>query len=232
MLLAHLLGDYVLQWDQLAAWKSRELAGVLVHGLVITIVTVVMALLFDPGWIFGALLISGCHIVIDAVQLPLTTRPTRSGAVALIRFGADQVAHFTIIYLALQWGGYIAPETIISQIWAEIQQYPLLAVATAYTILSMPTWVTLEFMTFGLVNGSPPDFGQATNKYISSMERWLITTCVVLGQFILVPLVAMPRLLIERSTLTESGQTNIYLAKLLGSVGLSVAIGLALRVIW
>ena len=31
MFLAHLVGDYVLQWDELAAWKAREMKGVIVH---------------------------------------------------------------------------------------------------------------------------------------------------------------------------------------------------------
>lgn len=232
MLFAHLMGDYVLQWDKLAAWKSRALAGVLVHGLVITTVTVAMAFLFDPEWLWGALLISGVHILVDAAQLPLTGRPTRSGTLALTRFTLDQVIHFVTIFLVLSWGGYLSLETFQADLWMEMSRWPILAVVTAYTLLAMPAWVTLEFMTSGLVNGSPPDFGQATNKYVSSMERWLMTTCVLLGQFLLVPLVALPRFLFERGTLKDSRQINLYTAKLLGSAGLAVGIGLALRMLW
>lgn len=32
MLLAHIVVDYVLQWDGLARWKSERLSGVIVHG--------------------------------------------------------------------------------------------------------------------------------------------------------------------------------------------------------
>ena len=39
MLLAHLLGDYVLQNDALARWKSRSLWGVAAHGAVVTACT-------------------------------------------------------------------------------------------------------------------------------------------------------------------------------------------------
>lgn len=39
MYLAHLVGDFILQWDNLAQWKSRELKGVLVHGLIIFLTT-------------------------------------------------------------------------------------------------------------------------------------------------------------------------------------------------
>ena len=32
MLLAHIVADYVLQWDGLVRWKSERLSGVVVHG--------------------------------------------------------------------------------------------------------------------------------------------------------------------------------------------------------
>ena len=50
MFLAHLVGDYILQWDSLALWKSRELKGVLAHGLVVTFVTFLFILPFEPTW--------------------------------------------------------------------------------------------------------------------------------------------------------------------------------------
>ena len=37
MFLAHLVGDYILQWDSLAMWKSREYKGVLAHTLVVSL---------------------------------------------------------------------------------------------------------------------------------------------------------------------------------------------------
>ncbi len=39
MFLAHLVGDYILQWDALALAKSREFKGVLLHSIIIFIVT-------------------------------------------------------------------------------------------------------------------------------------------------------------------------------------------------
>ena len=43
MFLAHLVGDYILQWDELALWKSREYKGVFVHGLIVSIITFLFA---------------------------------------------------------------------------------------------------------------------------------------------------------------------------------------------
>jgi hypothetical protein len=39
ILLSHLFGDYILQWDSLSRWKSQALGGVLVHGAIVIAIT-------------------------------------------------------------------------------------------------------------------------------------------------------------------------------------------------
>ena len=98
-----------------------------------------------------------------------------------------------------------------------------------YAFLTMPAWILVEFLVYGLVNGSAPDFSQAANKYVSSLERGLMTTCILTGQMGLVPRVALPRLVFEGPRVKDSRQATLYVAELLASVALAVAIGLALR---
>ena len=74
MFLAHLVGDYVLQWDALAQWKSRELRGVIVHSVVLFAVTALFAFVIEPGWWAGVLLIGLSHFAVDAAQFLF--RPT------------------------------------------------------------------------------------------------------------------------------------------------------------
>ena len=228
MLLAHLVGDYILQWDSLAMWKSRALTGVLAHGLVVTLTTFLFVLPFDPFWWQGALFISVCHILIDVAQLPLTKRPT-TGTFPLFRFTIDQILHLAVILVALYNGGYFVYGSFWNGMINEISSNPLMLYLLAYTALAMPAWIVLEFTGYGLINGSPPDFSRATNKYLSSLERWLIATSVITGQFLLIPVIAAPRFLFERQTVAENHESTIYLTKLLGSVGFAIAIGLALR---
>jgi len=224
MLLAHLVGDYILQWDSLAAWKARELKGVLVHGLVITIVTWLFALPFDANWLAGVLFISLAHIAIDAVQLYI-----KLPIPALFRFLLDQVAHFTVIGLALYWGGYLVMPTLIIQGSEILNSDRLLVYLIAYAFVTMPAWVVVKFMAYGLVKGSPPRFPGISNKYLGILERLLITTFVALGQFTVIPLIAFPRLFMEWPQVTaEHEETAVYLAELLASVCLAVAIGLVL----
>lgn len=228
MLLAHLVGDYILQWDQLAMWKSQKVAGVLVHGLVVTAITFLFILPFDPFWWQGALFISLAHLFIDLTQLPITRRP-KSGVYPLLRFTADQLLHLMVIALALYWGGFFSKGNFWVQAINEVVASPFMFYTLAYTALAMPAWVFLEFTGYGLVRGTPPDFSRASNKYLSSLERWLITTSVVTGQFLLIPIITAPRFILERDAIIENRETTIYVAKLLGSVTVALVIGFALR---
>ena len=88
MLLAHLMGDYVLQWDALAAWKGRAVKGALFHGSIVLAVTLLFAVLIDPAWWPWALLIGLTHIdhrrELGRIQSALcfTQWPVRPGAPA------------------------------------------------------------------------------------------------------------------------------------------------------
>ena len=88
MLLAHLFGDYIFQWDNLSIWKSKRLSGVLLHGLIVTGVTLAFALLIDPSWWPWAILIGLTHTLIDALALPIRRQMVsqRTGKSALALF--------------------------------------------------------------------------------------------------------------------------------------------------
>jgi hypothetical protein len=241
MLLAHLFGDYILQWDKLSLWKSRQLSGVLLHGLIVTTVTLLFALLIDPTWWPWAIAIGLTHTCIDALELPLrrylAVRQTGKGA--LLLFIADQTAHLTIIALALIWSGYLQAPNFAAGFVAATSDNKLLTVALGYAFLTMPAWILIRFIICALMNGSAPDFTlRLGGKYLSMLERGLILTFILFGQFILIPLATVPRLLLESSR--AAGQDTglrrfmdrygaLYVAELLVSVALAVAIGLALR---
>lgn len=223
MFLAHLVGDYILQWDKLALWKSRELRGVLVHGLVVFIVTWMFAMPFNPDWWAGVAFIGAAHILIDAFQVivKLSIPP-------LVRFTLDQIAHILVITLALAWGGYLEISALSADLLHTIHDERVLAYLLGYAFVTMPTWVLVKFLAYGLVKGSPPDFASETSKYIGILERLLITTFVALGQFLLVPLVAVPRLVIDWPRVSGTDRTSVYLVELLAGTGLAIAIGLAI----
>lgn len=221
MILAHLIGDYVLQWNDLAAWKARAMAGVAVHCLLVTAVTLLFAALVDPAFLPWAVFISGMHFLIDAFglryRLPIT---------ALGRFTVDQAAHLTAILVALIAGGYMEAAIVAGQLTAVLQSDTLMLYLVGYAFVTMPAWVIVKFTAYGLVKGSPPEFSD-NSKYLAILERLLIVTFVAMGHFYLVPLILLPRLMMEWGQMMDAQQTAVYLAELFISVSLAVVIGLA-----
>lgn len=223
MLLAHLVGDYILQWDSLALWKSRELKGVAAHCVVVAIVTILFAIPFvQDQWLVVAF-ICLAHFGIDAVQLWF-----KPAIPPLFRFTLDQLAHLIVIVGALIGGGFMEIGSVTAVLLNNAHNNTLLLYALGYAFITMPTWVISKFIAYGLVQGSAPNFPEGSNKYVGIMERLLITTFVALGQFLLVPLVAVPRLVYEWPQVSHSERVSVYMVELLTSVCVAVAIGLAL----
>lgn len=226
MFLAHLVGDFVLQWDRLALWKSRELKGVLAHGLVVTGVTWLFSLPFNPTWWHGVLFISLLHVAIDALQLRL-----KPSIPPLQRFTLDQIAHFIVILIALAAGGYLNLPQETAEINAKLQSNRFLLYALGYAFITMPAWVLVKFAAYGLVKGSEPNFPGFSSKYLGILERILITTFVALGHFLLVPFVAVPRLVVEVPKMMKDEDAAVYLTEFLASITVAVATGLALSML-
>ncbi len=231
MILAHLIGDYVLQWDSLAIRKSKDLTGALTHGSIVTTVTLAFALMVMPAWWPWALAIGLIHTAIDAGWLLNRRLPTDLQLKPLTRFLIDQILHALTIVGALVLSGYMVMTGLPHTMMSEVQHYPVVAMIAGYVLISMPAWVIVEFLVYGLVRAPAPDFSPSANKYLGIVERGLITTFVLLGQFALVPLVAVPRLVFEGPRVIGSQRTTPYLTEILASVALAVAIGLALRLL-
>ncbi len=230
MLLAHLVGDYILQWDALARRKARSIQWAAVHGSIVLAVTLLFAVLIDPAWWPWAVLIGVAHTLIDMAWV----RPNRrfasaKGLYGLIRLLTDQTLHMVMIGVALYASGYLPPSNLIGAIVRDVEAHHGWAVALGYVFISLPAWIFIEFVLYGLINGSAPDFSRvAKYKYVGSLERGLIATFVATGQFMLVPVMALPRLVLEGRQYMGDNRTTLYLAEWLGSLALAVLIGLML----
>jgi len=226
MLLAHILADYVLQGDGLARWKSERLSGVVVHGGIVLAVTWLLSLPYTGGWWPYALLIGLTHTLIDALR----ARVGRvSGRTALGLFLLDQALHLAIILAALSLSGYLALGQIVEAVVRWAQDVRLVTFLIGYTFITMPAWIIIRFLVRGLVVSTETEALLSTNKYVGILERGLITTLVIVGQFPLIPLVAVPRLVFDGPRVRKSGMASGYVAELLTSAALAIAVGLALR---
>jgi hypothetical protein len=241
MLLAHLVGDYILQWDKLSHWKSQALTGVLAHGSIVLTVTWLFILPFDPSWWPWVLFIGVTHILIDGLGLPVRRRlgQRNSGSIALALFATDQALHLSIIALALCQSGYLKLPLSGHDFLTTFRANQLLAYLLGYAFLTMPAWILVKFISCGLIPGTAPDFsGRMQDKYLGMAERVLIATLVLVGQFAFVPLVALPHLMVVWPQVSDQVQgggsaslrrTLVHLAEQAVSIALAIATGLGLR---
>jgi hypothetical protein len=230
MLLAHLLGDYLLQWKFIVRWKTRSLLGVLAHGGIVTLTALACTVLVNPSWWPYALLIGMSHTAIDVVRARLirTPHPTWQLAWYLL----DQLAHLAIIALVAVWGE--------SRSWAEpagVVELPanprILIYAIGYLLLASPAWVLIRFTVRGVWGADAAPFLGQGEKYGPMAERLLITTFILLGQFYLAPLALLPRHLmpihIRGRGVGVLLQSTGHWAETALSALLAVGVGLTLR---
>ncbi len=211
MLLAHLVGDYLLQWDRLARWKARALPGVLAHGAIVISVNCLLAALIAPSWWPWAAAIGIVHVAIDGSKLRLQRYYP-----PLHLYVADQAAHLAAIGLALIASGALRPLPADTEYW--------LTLAVGYAFVTLPVWVLAEYLTYHLVYNSAPEFAYRSHKYVGSIERTLVMTCVITGLIGLVPVVALPRLV-------TGPPSKLYRVEWLLGVGIALLTGTVLSAV-
>ncbi len=232
MLVAHLLGDYVFQWDAIARWKARSPIGGLAHGGIVTLTTLVCAGLVDASWWPYALLIGLTHTLIDLVRARFlrTTNPARE----LTWYLLDQLAHLTVIVLVVMWSGTSVGSGIVGVARLLMDPRTLLYVV-GYLLLLNPAWVFIRFAVRGVWGAdAAPYLGQG-EKHGPMVERVLIATCVLAGCFYLAPLVLLPRRLVplrvEGMGVGVLVRPTSHWAETLMSALLALAVGLTLRLV-
>ena len=225
-ILAHLLGDYVFQTDRIAVWKGRSVWGVLVHGAIVTLCTWLCALPFSPGWWPYALLVGASHIAIDVVRTKVgKVKP--DAALALLML--DQALHVLVIVLVVRWSCWLAPRSAETALGAWLQTGPRMAYLIGYALLSMPAWVLIHFCVSGTGAVSKSLPGRPGERYVGMLERALIATFVLAGQYLAVPFVLAPRLALDGLRRHVKAERIGYLGEMLISVSLAVAVGLVLQ---
>ena len=226
LILAHLLGDYLFQFDFLARWKSRSLWGVVAHGGIVTLTTVVCASLVDPGWWRYAALIGVTHTLIDVVRARLIrAKNTRWD---MVYYLLDQVIHIGIIVLTVT----LRPATVAG---GRAVAPRVLAFAIGYLMLLQPAWVLLRFIVRGVWGPEAAPHLGIGEKYEPMIERVLIASFVLAGQVALIPLVLLPRRLtavrVQNNGMGVLMQLTSHWAETLLSVLLAAGVGMILRIV-
>ena len=124
LILAHLLGDFVLQPNKLVLWKIKSKIGILVHALVHFCINILVLLPFiikGAFWLIpSALFISVIHFSIDQTKINYDLKHDKK----VLPFLIDQLLHLLTILIAYFFLGKIElniPKTQFYEIYTNIR---------------------------------------------------------------------------------------------------------------
>jgi hypothetical protein len=226
LILAHLLGDYLFQFNFVARWKARSLWGVAAHGGIVTLTTLACAALVDPAWWRYAALIGVTHTLIDVVRAHLIH--AKNTTWDMVYYLLDQVVHIGIIVLTVT----LQPATVAG---SRAVAPKVLAFVTGYLLLLQPAWVLLRYIVRGVWGPEAAPHLGIGEKYEPMIERVLIASFVLAGQVALVPLALLPRRLtsirVQNNGMGVLVQLTGHWAETVLSVLLAAGVGLILRIV-
>lgn len=223
LVLAHLLGDFILQpdtWVQdknLKKHKSSKLyLHVLIHGLATWL------LVWDFSFWLAVIIIAVTHFIIDLIKINLQETQNQT-----LWFVADQCLHLAVI--ASIWYTWEHPPLDTYSLPADV----ILIVLTAAVFLTSPTSVIIKTSisqwtpdTIYTVATSLPEAG----KYIGYLERLLVFTFILAGHWEAVGFLLAAKSVFRFGNLKESHDRKLTEYVLIGTL-LSFAIAIAISLL-
>ncbi len=176
LIAAHLLGDFVLQSDQLCRMKcsdnlSKQFVALAIHSAIQAVLSYIFVAVWGEWFIPTVIFVS--HFIIDFVKV-------RYGSQKLPAFVSDQIAHYLVIIL-LGWlvSGNMEDcghrELFSSSFWLIFTSYIAILAPTSMLIKSFieyEKWLPKDLSSQGLPNAG---------KWIGYLERILILTFIYTG---------------------------------------------------
>jgi hypothetical protein len=219
LLIAHILGDFVLQPDHWVAGKKihkHKSKYFYLHGLV-HLLALLVVLEFDLTYWPYILIIVLSHLLIDLVKLNLN-----QGINDRILFGLDQLAHLVVIALVV----YINNPYSINFKKIYSAEWLVFALAILFT-----TFVSAILMKIVLsrweVGEENPSEGSLKNagKYIGMLERLFVLGFIVLNQWSAIGLLITAKSVFRFSDLNRAKDRKLTEYILIGTL---MSFGLAI----
>lgn len=224
LLLAHLVGDFVLQTDSLCKQKREKKASSwfqYIHATAISLLSLLA--LWDLRLWYVALAIGISHLILD-----LGKSYFKYDNVWV--FVSDQIIHILILGVAAwlcvnQWG-WTAPE------WLTLRVLKVESVAAAAILCWSPANLFIkEVLKYNQVS-FPADNSSSfhAGKLIGTIERWLILVFILLGRYEVIGFLIAAKSIIRFGN-DNRNETEYFLAGTLLSIAIAVGCGLVVRVV-
>jgi hypothetical protein len=223
LLLAHFIGDFVLQSNKWVAHKEKYLfkskylyLHVLLHALLLLLV-----LGFEKKYWLAIGVISMAHLVIDGIKLMQPIKNNR------ILFFLDQLAHIAILFwVANDW-----------RIPFEVQAYVtdrnlllLLATVLLTSVTSIVLKVVFSFWGKDLEEISKEDSSlKDAGRYIGMLERLFVFTFVLLNKWEAIGFLLAAKSVFRFGDLTKASDRKLTEYILIGtllSFGIAIMLGI------
>ena len=228
LILAHLLGDFILQPNSWVADKEQKKGGSIylyIHILLHTILAFVF--LWDRNLWWIALIIGVTHFLIDWAKLQFQNQKTKR-----TWFFIDQIAHVLVIAaLSIFYFPYFRCEDLFNPRTLQlITALVFLTVPSSIlikTVISIWTPVTVEhskLQTESLVNAG---------KYIGILERLLVFVFILVDHWEGVGFMIAAKSVFRFSDLAEAKQRKLTEYVLIGtllSFGIAVLTGILIKI--
>lgn len=176
LLLAHLVGDFLLQrkaWIIQKQEKRWKAPGLYLHVLIIGLLTYILSGFYFNFWI--PLLVMLTHLIAD-----IWKSATNDNAKAFI---LDQLVHLLVLITA--WYLYIFPDiTTLAWTTGLLNNIPFLTILTAYIFVIWPSGYLIAKITKSWQNEVDVNKGlNDAGRWIGMIERVLILTFVLVNQY-------------------------------------------------
>ncbi|MDO3694878.1 DUF3307 domain-containing protein [Wenyingzhuangia sp. chi5] len=224
LLIAHVLGDFVLQpnkWvkhKEKKKWASKYLyIHTVIHALLLLIF-----LGFQVQYLWTIVMISISHLIIDSIKL---LKPLKNNRVL---FFADQIAHLMVIGLVVkQWNSLTFD---VKSIVTEQNLLLVLALLLLTSVTSIVLKVVFSVWNKEIEEVSKEDSSlKNAGKYIGILERLFVFAFVVLNQWQAIGFLLAAKSVFRFGDLTKAKDrklTEYILVGTLLSFGIAILIGL------
>ncbi len=222
LFLAHLIADFILQFEELYQLKVRSVWGHLFHVLIHGIVSLVLLFpyLKNPGiWVFVAAVVL-LHLVQDFIKYTLTKKIPKN---TFFYFMADQFVHLLVL-----------SSILLFPVSAEVRGFPGHPLLDAvyrdnaftlllifFILLTFAGSYTIHAFCRSYVKDSPPLYGITSYEMTYTLLERSIIGIIVLGAsnglwILLTPLVGLARLPLKRMRSRAGFLVSLLYAILLG----------------
>ncbi|WP_273274247.1 DUF3307 domain-containing protein [Maribacter polysiphoniae] len=210
LLLAHLIGDFLLQPLRWVIHKeANKITSKYLYLHVLLHAALMMLLLWDLSYWKIVVAITLSHYVLDLAKLyanPLFKRKT-------IPFFIDQVLHVAVLYACVYYENLYEHTLLL----IDMINWPLV---TAIVFVSYPTAIIMGVLLEGMSSKIELDHKSLPNagKYIGIIERLFVLTFIILGRWEAIGLLITAKSVFRFNDLKESNNRKLTEYILIGTL--------------